>query len=88
VTPSVSSQGASDASGASKGLVESSPSVCTPVCTSQTSPPQTDPVAALAAALMGLSAADRARLAAMLIGQQTGQPKGSGEAATGPCRPG
>jgi hypothetical protein len=29
-----------------------------------------DPLALLAAALLGLSAADRARLAAMLLGQQ------------------
>jgi hypothetical protein len=36
-------------------------------------PEQADPVAALAAALLALSAEDRARLAAMLLGQQ---PKG------------
>jgi hypothetical protein len=36
---------------------------------------QTDPLASLAAALLGLSATDRARLAAMLLGQQ---PEGNG----------
>jgi hypothetical protein len=76
VTPSVSSKGASNVSTVGKGLVESSPSVCTPVCTSEANPPQTDPVAALAAALLGLSAADRARLAAMLVGRQEGQAEG------------
>jgi hypothetical protein len=33
-------------------------------------------VEALAAALLGLSPADRARLAAMLLGQQAGQAEG------------
>jgi hypothetical protein len=37
---------------------------------------QADPLAALAAALLGLSLTDRARLAAMLLGQQsTNNPK-------------
>jgi hypothetical protein len=76
VTPSVSSQGASDASGIEKVLMESSPSVCTPVCTSEANPQQTDPVAALAAALLGLSPADRARLAALLVGRQERQDEG------------
>jgi hypothetical protein len=35
-----------------------------------------DPLAPLAAALLGLSPADRARLAAVLLGQQTGNPGG------------
>jgi hypothetical protein len=42
------------------------------VCTSGGQPVQTDPLQALAAALIGLSPADRARLAAMLLGQQQG----------------
>src|SRR5262249_16062155 len=52
-----------------------SPGVCTPVCTSDPKPEQPDPVAALAAALVGLSPSDRARLAALLVGQQPGQPE-------------
>jgi hypothetical protein len=46
---------------------------CTNCCTTETKLEEGDPLALLAAALLGLSAADRARLAAMLIGQQ---PKG------------
>jgi hypothetical protein len=45
-------------------------SVCTPVCTSQEKPGEADPLADLAAALLGLSPTDRARLAALLLGQQ------------------
>ena len=45
------------------------PAVCTPVCTNEPKPEQSDPVQALAAALAGLSAADRARLAALLVGK-------------------
>jgi hypothetical protein len=43
------------------------PTVCTSVCTSEAKTGQTDSVAALAAALLGLSPEDRARLAAMLV---------------------
>jgi hypothetical protein len=56
-----------------QAVTERDEPVCTPVCTNQASPPQTDPVAVLAAALLGLSPADRARLAAMLIGRQQEQ---------------
>ena len=59
-----------------QALTERGESVCTPVCTSEVNSQQADPVAALAAALLGLSAADRARLAAMLIGGQEGQSEG------------
>jgi hypothetical protein len=45
-------------------------SVCTPVCTSQGETAPADPLGTLAAALMGLSPTDRARLAALLLGQQ------------------
>jgi hypothetical protein len=48
------------------------PTVCTSVCTSEGKPQQPDPLEALAAALLGLSPEDRARLAAMLLGQQQG----------------
>ena len=51
----------------------SDPGVCTPVCTSEGATQQNDPVTAIAAALLGLSPADRARLAALLVGQQPGQ---------------
>jgi hypothetical protein len=45
---------------------------CTNGCTGEGAPEHADPVAALAAALLGLSAEDRARLAALLAGQQGG----------------
>jgi hypothetical protein len=48
-------------------------------CTSEGKTEQTDPVAALAAALRDLSPADRARLAALLLGgqaQESDQPAG------------
>ena len=44
--------------------------VCTPVCTGQEKSGPADPLGALAAALLGLSPTDRARLAALLLGQQ------------------
>jgi hypothetical protein len=47
---------------------------CTPACTSEGKSEQTDPVAALAAALLSLSPTDRARLAALLIDKPTQQP--------------
>jgi hypothetical protein len=50
--------------------------VCTPICTSEAKPQQTDPVAALAAALLGLSSEDRSRLVAMLIGPQETKAEG------------
>jgi hypothetical protein len=69
VTPSVSSKGTSDASETGKGVMEGAPSACTPACTSKGSTGQADPVAVLAAALLGLSPEDRARLAALLLHQ-------------------
>jgi hypothetical protein len=45
------------------------PSGCTSGCTSEAKPDQPDPLATLAAALLALSAADRARLVAPLLGQ-------------------
>jgi hypothetical protein len=48
----------------------STSSGCTNGCTSEERPEQPDPLAALAAALLGLSPADRVRLATMLVGQQ------------------
>jgi hypothetical protein len=52
------------------------PSACTPACTSEAKPEQTDPLAPLAAALLALSAEDRARLAAMLLAQPKGETGG------------
>jgi hypothetical protein len=52
------------------------PTVCTSVCTNGGEQDKTDPLAALAAALLSLSSADRARLAAVLLGQ----PEGGGPA--------
>jgi hypothetical protein len=47
---------------------------CTPACTNDAKSEQTDPLAALAAALLSLSPTDRARLAALLIDKPTQQP--------------
>jgi hypothetical protein len=55
------------------------PSRCTSGCTSEAETANGGTVEALAAALLGLSAADRARLAAMLLAGQS-----EGEAASGP----
>jgi hypothetical protein len=46
---------------------------CTSGCTSEANADQGDPVATLAAALLGMTPADRARLAALLLGQQPGK---------------
>ena len=54
----------------------SPPSGCTSGCTGNAETGPTVTVEALAAALLGLSLADRARLVAMLLGHQTDQPKG------------
>ena len=54
---------------------------CTSGCTGEGETQQTDPVAAIAAALAGLTPADRSRLAAMLMGQQTGQSEGESREA-------
>jgi hypothetical protein len=48
-----------------KGLTAIDSSACTPACTGEAKSEQTDPVAALAA-LLTLTPADRARLAAIL----------------------
>jgi hypothetical protein len=55
-----------------KGLTASDSSACTSACTSEAKNGQIDPVAALAAALLTLPPADRARLAALLTGQAEG----------------
>jgi hypothetical protein len=74
VTPSVSSKGACDASENRQGVTHTPPTVCTPVCTSGQKVEQSAPLEALAAALLGLSTGDRAKLAAMLLGHQQGRP--------------
>ena len=43
---------------------------CTAACTGEPETDHADPVAAIAAALLALSPTDRARLAALLVGQQ------------------
>jgi hypothetical protein len=53
--------------------VTSPPDRCTTGCTNEGKTENTDPLAPLAAALLGLSPADRARLAAILLGQLPGQ---------------
>ncbi len=70
MTPSVSSKGLSDASEIGKGLAATDPDVCTRVCTSEPGTANAGTVEALAAALLRLSPADRARLAAMLLADQ------------------
>jgi hypothetical protein len=73
VTPSVSSKSPLLATDGNKGLAARDADGCTAGCTSAAGTDNADPLAPLAAALLGLSPADRARLAAMLLGQQTGQ---------------
>jgi hypothetical protein len=53
-----------------KADTASPPSGCTNGSTNEANPVQPGSLAALAAALLGLSLTDRARLAAMLLGQQ------------------
>jgi hypothetical protein len=54
------------------------PSACTSACTSKVKNDQDTTLETLAAALLTLSPADRAKLAAMLLGQQLGQGAGRG----------
>jgi len=53
-------------------LTSSPSSGCTSGCTSEAETANAGPVEALAAALLGLSPADRAKLAALLLGQTPG----------------
>ena len=59
-----------------KGDASGPANACTTACTSKGENANAGTVEALAAALLGLSAADRARLAAMLVTQQPGQAEG------------
>jgi hypothetical protein len=70
VTPSVSSKGPPDASEANIGLTDTPLSACTNACTSEAGDANAGTVEALAAALLALSPAGRARLAALLVGGQ------------------
>jgi hypothetical protein len=76
VTPSVSSKGRRAAGGAGKGVTPTDADGCTTGCTDEARNLETDPVATIAAALLGLTPADRARLAALLMASQPGQPEG------------
>ena len=69
MTPSVSSNSPLLANPDSKGLAAIDPDRCTTGCTSWAEIQQTGTVEALAAALQALSPADRARLAAILLGE-------------------
>jgi hypothetical protein len=84
VTPSVSSKGTSDVSETGKGVTSSEPSCCTSGCTSEAESANADPLAQLAAALLALSPADRARLAAMLA---AATPNAGNDPAATPGRP-
>jgi len=66
MTPSVSSKGHTDATLAIKQLAETLNPACTAACTNEPKTTNETPLDALAAALLGLSPDDRARLAAML----------------------
>jgi hypothetical protein len=57
-------------------VTSSSSAGCTSGCTSEAKTYQVDPVATLAAALLRLTPADRARLAAVLLGQQSEKDEG------------
>jgi hypothetical protein len=69
VTPSVSSKGHRVVSDSPQEVTERFPQVCTPVCTSNEKNNNENGLEALAAALLGLSPEDRAKLAAMLLGK-------------------
>jgi hypothetical protein len=56
-----------------KGDAPSPPSACTNACTGEAGNANAGTVESLAAALLALSPADRARLAALLLGQQAGR---------------
>jgi hypothetical protein len=58
--------------GADKGLTESPPNACTSACTSEGENANANSLESLAAALLALPAADRARLAVMLTAQGEG----------------
>jgi hypothetical protein len=60
----------------SEALTSTPPIRCTSGCTSEAETNSMDTVEALAAALLGLPPANRARLAAMLLGQLTAQAEG------------
>jgi hypothetical protein len=60
-------QGHLAASESTKEVAATAPDACTTACTSEPGNSNAGTVEALAAALLGLSAADRARLAAMLL---------------------
>jgi hypothetical protein len=70
VTPSVSSNRNPDATLEGKGLAATPPDRCTTRCTGRAETANAGTVETLAAALLSLSPADRARLAALLLGQQ------------------
>jgi hypothetical protein len=57
-----------------KGDASSQSLGCTTGCTSEAEHPNAGTFEALAAALLGLSSADRARLAAMLLDDHKGMP--------------
>jgi hypothetical protein len=63
---------------ADQEVTSSQQSVCTRVCTSEAETVKPGTVEALAAELARLPAADRARLVALLLGQQPGQVQGKG----------
>src|SRR5262245_1492282 len=54
------------------GDAVSVPPVCTPVCTDKQKQPASTSLEVLAAALLGLSPEDRARLVSLLLGQHPG----------------
>jgi hypothetical protein len=70
MTPSLSCRSISDASDKDKGVTAIAESGCTAGCTSFEKSDQTDPLAAIAAAVNALSPEDRERLAAVLTGQK------------------
>jgi hypothetical protein len=72
VTPSVSSNSHPVPSVDDKGLASRADPRCTASCTGSPADPPNPVLDALAAVLSGLSAADRTRLAALLLGTPVG----------------
>jgi hypothetical protein len=81
MTPSLSSKELTVPNQTDKALTTTDPLACTTACTPEGKTEKTDPVNALAAALLSLSPSDRAWLAALLL-----EPAQAKDTTDGPRR--
>jgi hypothetical protein len=79
MTPSLSSKENPSTTENPPEVTSSESDRCTNGCTSESKTKQTDTVATLAATLLALPAADRARLASLLLGQQPSSGSNPGD---------